>query len=356
VLELPHRYRAAIDLHYFAGLSHRDIGKALGMQEDAVAKRMQRARECLRSLLQRRGVTVTGALVVLALNSAPADAAPATLTAKVSAAAHAALSASTISTSLAVPVVGSFSGKIIVIALASALVSGGAWWGIHAATHEKSASITTSELQLFTFDNAGEEQRLSVVKGSWKRLPDAGNAGTGCMETSIDFYLELPIDRKDLPVQVSCKLKGIYPSQYHQVGFNQARSPVFILGLDEGIDVEDTSKHQRWVDKITYVTDEYVCEFIDQQMTRLYFAQTSASTDKLVMSTYRGFTIDDLEIRHASKLPNIDRFKEALDRIPDSQRHGTVTDSGLTSSVTGKDLRILFMDTDGRMFPGLTER
>jgi DNA-directed RNA polymerase specialized sigma24 family protein len=79
VCDLPERYRSTVDLHYFAGLSQHDTAKALGLNEDAVAKRLQRARDCLRTLLMRRGITVSGGAVLTALATVPAHAAPQSL-------------------------------------------------------------------------------------------------------------------------------------------------------------------------------------------------------------------------------------------------------------------------------------
>jgi RNA polymerase sigma-70 factor, ECF subfamily len=352
VLELPERYRRPIDLHYFAGLSQREIGQALGMQEDAVAKRMQRARECLRSLLQRRGVTVTGSLIVLALNSAPADAAPALLSAKVLAAAHAASSATAVSASLAVPI-GAFSAKTLLIVVVSSLMAGGAWWSIHATAKEKSAPSTAPTVQLFTFDRADDEKRLPVVTGSWVRLPDAGYAQSGCMQTSTtigdNLKLELPIDRTDLPVQVSCKLYLEGPYQYlnHRVNFDPVRYvALFVpeMHIDEG-----PTFSPRWVEKKIYVTDQYICEYVDEYMSRFCVVQAPSATVKVIMSKENyGFRIDDLEIRRigAELLPPVDQIIDALSRIPDSQRHGEVVAPGAPSSVTGKGLRFIFPEID----------
>jgi RNA polymerase sigma factor (sigma-70 family) len=77
ISELPERYRATIDLHYFAGLSQRDTAVALGVSENAVAKQLQRAREYLRGLLLKRGVTMSAVGISALLASTTAYAAPA---------------------------------------------------------------------------------------------------------------------------------------------------------------------------------------------------------------------------------------------------------------------------------------
>jgi RNA polymerase sigma-70 factor, ECF subfamily len=345
VLELPERYRRPIDLHYFAGLSQREIGQALGMQEDAVAKRMQRARECLRSLLQRRGVTVTGSLIVLALNSAPADAAPALLSAKVIAAAHTASSATTVSASLAVPIVGSLSAKTLAIVVASLLFVCGACWSVHAATHAKSASSAASAIQLFTFDHVGDEKSLSVASGSWARLPDEGCAGSGCMEADKyhPFKLELPVDRRELPVQVSYKtyIDSYAKSFGDMVNFDQIRWGAAVANIEGWT---ESGRSERWVEKKTYVTDRYICEFVDEQLTRFYFVQASTMAEKIVIFSSGGLRIDDLEIRPigVDDLPEVNSFIDALAQIPDSQRHGMVVVPWLSPRIHGNELKIIF--------------
>lgn len=85
VLELPEALRAAVELHYFAGLDQAEAATALGIGESACAMRLSRARERLRDLLQRRGVGVTAAVALAALTATPAHAAPTGIAAGVAA-------------------------------------------------------------------------------------------------------------------------------------------------------------------------------------------------------------------------------------------------------------------------------
>lgn len=45
---LPAKWKSVLILHYFEGYSVKEIGKILGLSENAVKKRLQRAREALR--------------------------------------------------------------------------------------------------------------------------------------------------------------------------------------------------------------------------------------------------------------------------------------------------------------------
>jgi RNA polymerase sigma factor (sigma-70 family) len=345
VLELPERYRRPIDLHYFAGLSQREIGQALGMQEDAVAKRLQRARECLRSLLQRRGVTVTGALVLLALNTAPADAAPVTLSAKVLAATHASSMASAASTNLAVSSMSYFSGKMLAIVVASSVMAGGAWWSLGVAAHDTSASTSTPVVQSFTFDRADEQNGLSVLIGSWTWLQDTGFERPGCMETDGDlFLLELPVDRRDLPLQVSFRTNIKGPTNGHSFGvhFKESswRANFQHVGPVVYVDLDDT----HWIENKTFVTDQYIYNSADGKITIFYFHQAASPNEKIYLKITNRIRVDNLEIRRisADQLPNVDHFIQALDRIPESGRHGTVVVPELRSPEPGKDVTIEF--------------
>ena len=72
VARLPAADRAAIELHYFAGLPQAEVAMALGSSENAVALRLSRARARLRSLI---GCAASVAVVTALLAAQPAHAA-----------------------------------------------------------------------------------------------------------------------------------------------------------------------------------------------------------------------------------------------------------------------------------------
>ena len=55
VLALPLAYREAIHLRYYEGLSVRQAAEVAGVSEDAMAKRLSRARAMLRESLEGEG-------------------------------------------------------------------------------------------------------------------------------------------------------------------------------------------------------------------------------------------------------------------------------------------------------------
>ena len=85
--------RAALLLRYFENKSLRDVGLALGVNEDAAQKRVSRAVDRLRECFTRRGVAIASSAVGLAISAnavqaAPAGLAPAISGALVGAAGH----------------------------------------------------------------------------------------------------------------------------------------------------------------------------------------------------------------------------------------------------------------------------
>jgi RNA polymerase sigma factor (sigma-70 family) len=76
--------RAAILLRYFENKSLRDVGAALGTNDDAAQKRVSRALEQLRAFFLRRGIAVTAAGLATTLTAHAIEAAPAGLGATIS--------------------------------------------------------------------------------------------------------------------------------------------------------------------------------------------------------------------------------------------------------------------------------
>lgn len=75
--------RAVVVLRYFQGLSHREVGEALGLNENTVRKRADRALEKLRAYFAGAGVTISPALLASTLTARSQIAAPAGLAEKI---------------------------------------------------------------------------------------------------------------------------------------------------------------------------------------------------------------------------------------------------------------------------------
>ncbi|MBC7366707.1 MAG: sigma-70 family RNA polymerase sigma factor, partial [Undibacterium sp.] len=85
VAALPDPDRTAIVLRFFENKNLREIGAALGTNEDAAQKRVSRALDQLRTLLTRRGLTLTAAGLATDLSAHAILTAPVPLAATISA-------------------------------------------------------------------------------------------------------------------------------------------------------------------------------------------------------------------------------------------------------------------------------
>ena len=72
---LPDRYRAPLVLCYYQGRSQHDAAEELGISYATIRRRLDRARETLRSRLTRRGCSIAPAGVVGLLAASSAQAA-----------------------------------------------------------------------------------------------------------------------------------------------------------------------------------------------------------------------------------------------------------------------------------------
>jgi len=78
--KLGKKDRDAVLLRYFQEASYADVGMALGLTENAATKRVARATDKLRTLLTRKGTTVSGAALATLLAANVAEAIPSGLT------------------------------------------------------------------------------------------------------------------------------------------------------------------------------------------------------------------------------------------------------------------------------------
>jgi RNA polymerase sigma factor (sigma-70 family) len=145
VAALPDADRTALVLRFFEQKSLREIGTALGTNEDAAQKRVSRALDQLRTLLNRRGLTVTAAGLATDLSAHAILTVPATL--------GATISASVIATLPAAALAGAHTLAMTTlqktILAAAALTSAGTAFQIHAlhAQRDELANLRQSSEQ-----------------------------------------------------------------------------------------------------------------------------------------------------------------------------------------------------------------
>jgi hypothetical protein len=122
--ELAEADRNALLLRHFQQRPYAEVGAQLGLSENAVRMRVDRALERLRKHLARRGITSTASAVVLALNGPAVAAAPFGLAANISAGALA-TGAVTASTLGLLSLMSSTPFKVGAVVLGCALLSTG---------------------------------------------------------------------------------------------------------------------------------------------------------------------------------------------------------------------------------------
>ncbi len=83
--ELKQSDRDAVVLRYFENQSLKEVGKAMGVEERAVQKRISRALEKLRNALAEKGLTATTTILVAAISTHSVQAAPLGLASTISA-------------------------------------------------------------------------------------------------------------------------------------------------------------------------------------------------------------------------------------------------------------------------------
>ena len=138
--QLPRPDREALLLRFWQQQDHRSIGIALGSTEDAARKRIARALEKLRTLLRRRGVLLTAALLSQCLTDHATAAVPSTLAATLPGAAWRQATAS----GPIMAVAPSPLRRFWPAAAAAVVLTGGLWTAASAGWFSASAPITST--------------------------------------------------------------------------------------------------------------------------------------------------------------------------------------------------------------------
>src|SRR5438094_1629876 len=139
--QLSAQDRNAVLLHYFERKGFRAIGAAFGISDDAAQKRVMRALGKLRSILMRRGITVSAATLAMMLTTSTLQSAPAGLSISVG---SASLVGATVAGSagfgpLVVESLAAPKAQVLVGALAILLLGGAGVAGLVYASHSAPA-------------------------------------------------------------------------------------------------------------------------------------------------------------------------------------------------------------------------
>ena len=200
VESLPPADRHAILLRFFENKSLREVGAALGTNDDAAQKRVGRALEQLREFFLKRGVSVTAAGLAADLSAFTLETAPAALGAGITSAV--AISASAISPTLAsaVPTMALTAVQKTALTLASVAIAGVIIYETSlliqqrqdlAATRERSAQVD-ARLQL---KHAAHTKAISRQQEAHARL--AGLARLSGSDPDVEQAIDAWLRRLD---------------------------------------------------------------------------------------------------------------------------------------------------------------
>lgn len=248
--ELGARDRDAVVLRFFAHRSFAEIGRTLGLTEDAARMRVDRALEKLRVRLGRRGVTSTAAGLALVLVDQAVVAAPTGMAASVAGSAMASTAASVLGAGIFSGCVHFMSTSKVSVSLAGlALVAtfGGALREIR-ASQRSDVAVAAAKLE-----NEALADRLRVLRQQREAVNVATqtarkaapgetpqDSGTrASVEAETNAYLARhPELREALRQQVRATAAGSYAMFFRTHGLSQAQierfldlaGPVFGMG------------------------------------------------------------------------------------------------------------------------------
>jgi RNA polymerase sigma factor (sigma-70 family) len=186
--------REALFLRYFDKLAFGDLGRRLGIGEDAARRRIERTLERMRRLLAKRGITSSSAALGEALTTETVRGAPSGLSARI---AHSALSVATMTPSgiaLALTLMKSatLSTAFIVLLAGTSIIAGGAGYYIN---RELTRGDVAEQARAAALASATE--RLSQIKLKLARTGAARGAVTPVPPSSIEEQIahDLEISR-----------------------------------------------------------------------------------------------------------------------------------------------------------------
>jgi RNA polymerase sigma factor (sigma-70 family) len=222
---LPSAQREAVVLHYLRGLSRADAAREAHCPEATLQSRLAVGVAKLRTLFQRRGITLSSAGLALLLSQYAVAAAPAGLASSVRAACLG-QAASPLALEAAQAVLWTFFwAKVKLAALIAACLAGAAASAVYltqdspapapraAAIQESSAPQAVPQdqgalLARWTFEN-GPPTDINVLHGSWRWQPGDGQTSAAMVTAPGAFMALLPTPTPRRPFCLSAKLRLI---------------------------------------------------------------------------------------------------------------------------------------------------
>lgn len=207
VAALPESDRTAILLRFFENKSLREIGESLGTSEDAAQKRVSRALDQLRTVLLRRGLTITAATLATDLSAHAILTAPVALTGAIATSA-AALSIATAATSTAVKTVLMTTLQKSLVTAALVITAGAGLYEVSVVYRQRAELAqlqTRSAALLADLDRTRAEHVAAARRLAAARPPAPGS--DAALEAQIQTWLahldrlkQLIVQRTDLAI------------------------------------------------------------------------------------------------------------------------------------------------------------
>lgn len=192
MLELGESDREVILLRFFRGRRFSEVGRTLGLSEDAARMRADRALEKLRVLLARREITSTTAALGLVLANQPAVALPATLAAGVTGAALAGAAAGAGMGGFAAAAAFFMNTKITLVTAVAVLAIGFSIYDFNTLRREREAAAAMrAELQTMQ-QRAAAADRQSVALRSELEAARAAKSVLGFKPTLAGAPAQAP--------------------------------------------------------------------------------------------------------------------------------------------------------------------
>jgi RNA polymerase sigma factor (sigma-70 family) len=163
--KLSDKDREAVLIRFFQNKSHKEVAQMLGVSEDAAKVRISRAMEKLRLIFSRQGIVVPAAVFVAALGTCSVKAAPAGLTASVTAVALAKVatsSASTLTMAKCVSKLMTWAKAKMAIAIGAGLIFAAGGASIIVNSVEASKDNAISQLERETGKKIVWDKRLNL--------------------------------------------------------------------------------------------------------------------------------------------------------------------------------------------------
>lgn len=273
--ELPERDRQALLMRFFQGLAFADLGRRVGLSEDAARMRVDRALDKLRAGLARRDITSTSAALGAVLLHQPAIAVPAGLAAKITGTALATTAAAGATVTFLETVMHTLKSNLLLggsIVAVTALV---ATWQhqANAATRAEIDRLAEANRALAGF--AADNTRLAERVASAEHLQRAAAALPSLHATSaLTAALAKPVHPTVTVTRQSTIFWDDKPitldefvQRLRQLGQQPADSAALIIRAEPGANLMS----------VAYVIDEARKTKVANVVTDLQFPQTEAN-------------------------------------------------------------------------------